>query len=72
MIVRECDMCKKSYIPANDFVWTKKRKRFDAIGLLKFARYENKVLKTFDLCKDCQQKFIDFLDENTKEKNDGY
>lgn len=26
MIVRECDMCKKSYIPANDFVWTKKRK----------------------------------------------
>ena len=45
-----------------------KKKRFDAIGLLKFARYENKVLKTFDLCKDCQQKFIDFLDENTREK----
>lgn len=21
-----------------------------------------------DLCKDCQQKFIEFLDENTKEK----
>ena len=45
-----------------------KRKKFDAIGLLKFARYENKVIKTFDLCKDCQEKFIKFLDENTKEK----
>ena len=59
---------QKSYIPANDFVWTKKKKRFDAIGLLKFAKYENKVIKTFDLCKDCQQKFIDFLEENTREK----
>ena len=69
MLVRECDLCKKSYIPANVFAWTKKRKKFDAIGLLKFSRYENKVLKTFDLCKDCQEKFIIFLDENTQEKN---
>ena len=68
MLVRECDLCKKSYILANDFAWTKKRMKFDAIGLLKFARYENKVVKTFDLYKDCQQKFIEFLDENTKEK----
>lgn len=68
MLVRECDLCKKSYIPANNFAWTKKRKKFDAIGILKFARYENKVIKTFDLCKDCQQKFIDFLEENTREK----
>ena len=68
MLVRECDLCKKSYIPNNDFIWTKRKKKFDAIGLLKFAKYENKVIKTFDLCKDCQQKFIEFLDENTKEK----
>ena len=69
MLVRECDLCKKNYIPANNFAWTKKRKKFDAIGLLKFARYENKVIKTFDLCKDCQQKFIDFFGRKHKGEN---
>ena len=27
------------------------------------------LVRECDLCKDCQQKFIEFLDENTQEKD---